>query len=133
MARTGKEKGPSIDRDRKIVKLSKMIKAKERELAFVERKLDDAKTKVSVGTLSKGDYRRIHIDLVRERKAVRGAITRLERSRLNRERRLKDRSAEKEAKEQERQERREQRAKEREMRREERARGKSGAEEGEED
>ena len=124
-------------RDRKIQKLTRMIKAKERELDLVERKMERAKKQVSDGDMSKGDYRRHHIQLSRDRKAVRGAITRLERSRLNRERKLKDRALEKQDKARERQDRREARAKERELRREERAsrkgKGSEDEDEGDED
>jgi hypothetical protein len=131
MSPTGSGKGTSDVRDRKIQKLTRMIKAKERELDLVERKMERAKSQVSDGDMSKGDYRRLHIQLSRDRKAVRGAITRLERSRLNRERRLKDKASEKEEKTRERQERREARAMERELRREERAtkKGKKGDDE----
>jgi hypothetical protein len=94
-----------------------MIHSKERELELLERKVEHAKSQVSSGEMSKGDYRRLHIDLTRDRKAVRGAITRLERSRLNRERRIRDKAALKEERERERQERREKRAREREAKR----------------
>jgi hypothetical protein len=121
MSPAGKGKAPSVVRDRKIHKLTKMIKSKERELDLVLMKMERAKHQVSDGDISKGDYRRVHIQLSRDRKAIRGAITRLERSRLNRERRLKEKVLEMEDKAKERQERREARQRDRELRREERA------------
>ena len=108
-----------IERDRKIRKLTKMIKAKEKEMEVIELKQERAKTQVSKGDISKGDYQRLSIELSRERKALRGAITRLERGRLNRERKIKERALDREQKERERQQRREQRALERERRKEE--------------
>lgn len=128
-----KEKGAGIERDRKVQKLTRMIKSKERELATIERKDDAAKEKVARTEMSKGDYQRLKTDLTRQKKAVRGAITRLERSRLNRERRLKERASEKEQRDKEREERRRERALERERRKEERtARSKGATDEKEE-
>jgi len=105
-----KEKAARTDKDRKVQKVTKMIRAKERELETVELKLERAKDQVARGELSKGDYRRIHIELGRDRKAIRSAITKFERIRLNRERRLKEKLVENEEKAKERMERREERA-----------------------
>jgi hypothetical protein len=118
MARSDKVKGPKLDRDRKIKKLTKMIKSKERELELVEVKGERARLQVSKGDMSKGDYRRLNIALTRDRKAVRGAITRLEKVRLNRERKLKEKALELEEKLKDRTERRKKRAEERERKRE---------------
>ncbi len=90
MGKSTNHKGSGIERDRKIKKLTKMIKAKEKELDVIEAKSERAKAQVAHGDMSKGDYQRHNIDLSRDRKAVRGAITRLEKSRLNRERKLKE-------------------------------------------
>jgi hypothetical protein len=121
MARSDKEKGSSIYRDRKIQKLGKMIKAKERELELVEIKIERAKGQVSKGDMSKGDYQRLHIQLSRNRKAVNAAITKLRRTRVNREHRLKEKAAQMEEREKERRERREDRALKRQLKREEKA------------
>jgi hypothetical protein len=118
MAPPGKDKTRFIEKDRKIQKLTKMIGAKERELDIVEMKADRAKGQVAAGDLSKGDYQRLNIELSRDRKAIRGAITRLERSRLKRERMLKEKEAAREEKAREREERRAERARERELKRE---------------
>lgn len=120
MARKKNVKGPKLERDRKIQKLTRMIESKERELTLVERRLEHAKDRVSKGELSKGDFQRLNIEIGRERKAVRGAITKLERSRLNRERALKERHLAKEERERKREDRRQERTEERERRREER-------------
>lgn len=121
MAKSDKDKHPHIERDRKIKKLTKMIKAKEREIELIEVKAERAKAQVAKGEISKGDYQRNNIDLARDRKAVRGAITRLEKSRLNRERKLKEEFLKKEEKAQEKAERQEKRALEKERRKEEKA------------
>ena len=112
-----KEKAARTDRDRKVQKLTKMIKAKERELDAVELKLERAKDQIARGELSKGEYQRLHIEFGRDRKAIRSAMTKIERVRLNRERRLKEKVLEKEEKEKERIERREERARLREEKR----------------
>jgi hypothetical protein len=121
MARSDKDKTVSVERDRKFKKLTKMIKAKEREMSIIEAKEERAKAQVAKGEMSKGDYRRLHVDLARDRKAVRGAITRLEKSRLNRERKLRENLVKKEEKAKEREERRMKRAAEKERRKEERS------------
>jgi hypothetical protein len=121
MARSDKEKTVSVERDRKFKKLTKMIKAKEREMGIIEAKDEKAKAQVAKGDMSKGDYRRLHVELARNRKAVRGAITRLEKSRLNRERKLREALVKKEEKAKEREERREKRAVEKERKKEEKA------------
>jgi SMC interacting uncharacterized protein involved in chromosome segregation len=110
-----------MERDGKIKKLTKMIKAKERELDLIEGKADRAKIQVAKSDMSKGDYQRLNIELARDRKAVRGAITRLEKSRLNRERKLKENQLKLEEKVRQRKERREQRVAEKERRKEEKA------------
>jgi len=127
MARSDKDKGSVMGRDRKIKKLTKMIKSKERELDVIEAKSERAKAHVSMGELSKGDYQRRNIELARDRKAVRGAITRLEKSRLNRERKLKEIQTSKEEKDQQREDRREHRALEKERRNQEKMGKKKGA------
>jgi hypothetical protein len=121
MAKSHKDKGFHVERDRKIKKLTKMIKAKDRELDLLEVKADRAKIQVSRGDMSKGDYQRLNIELARDRKAIRGAITRLEKSRLNRERKVKELLLKKEEKAQERIDRREKRALDKERRMEEKA------------
>jgi uncharacterized Zn finger protein len=127
MARHSKDKVSIIERDRKIKKLTKMIKAKEKEMDVIEAKSDKAKAQVAASVMSKGDYQRLNINLSRDRKAVRGAITRLEKSRLNRERKLKQAAADKEEKEQKRLERRKERAREKELKKEERSSKKKGS------
>jgi len=107
-----------VDRDRKIKKLTKMIRAKEKELSVIETRAEKAKAQVAGGSMSKGDYQRLNITLTRDRKAVRGAITRLEKSRLNRERKLKEKQLEKEERDKKREERRQQRALDKEQRKE---------------
>jgi hypothetical protein len=126
MAHSDKEKPASMDRDRKIKKLTKMIKAKEKEMDIIDTKDERAKAQVARGDMSKGDYRRLHVELARDRKAVRGAITRLEKSRLNRERKIREDALKKEEKAKEREERRAKRAAEKERRKEEKAAGKKG-------
>ncbi len=116
MAQSDKDKGQGIDRDRKIKKLTKMIKTKEKELSIIEAKAERAKSQVASGSMSKGDYQRLNITLTRDRKAVRGAITRLEKGRLNRERKLKEKQLDKEERDRKREERRQQRALEKEQR-----------------
>jgi len=118
MAQSDKDK-VHVDRDRKIKKLTKMIKAKEKELSIIEAKAEKAKTQVAAGSMSKGDYQRLNITLTRDRKAVRGAITRMEKGRLNRERKLKEKQLEKEERDRKREERRQQRALEKEQKKEE--------------
>ncbi|UCC94060.1 MAG: hypothetical protein JSW25_05210 [Thermoplasmata archaeon] len=132
MAKPDKDKGYAVERDRKIKKLTKMIKGKERELDVIEAKSDKAKAQVARGDMSKGDYQRLNIELARDRKAVRGAITRLEKSRLNRERKIKENQLKKEEKAKEREERREKRAEEKARKAEERAAKKAGSD-GDED
>ena len=127
MARSDKDKVSVIERDRKIKKLTKMIKSKEKELDVIEAKAERGKAQVAKGDMSKGDYQRHNIELARDRKAVRGAITRLEKSRLNRERKLKENQTAKEEKDREREDRREQRALEKERRKEEKMGKKKGA------
>ena len=127
MAQSDKDKHPHIERDRKIKKLTKMIKAKEREIDLIETKADRAKAQVAKGDLSKGDYQRHNIELARDRKAVRGAITRLEKSRLNRERKLKEDIISKEEKAKEKAERQEKRVLDKERRKEEKAAKKGGS------
>ncbi len=131
MARADKDKTSTVERDRKIKKLTKMIKSKEKELDVIEAKAERAKAQVAKGDMSKGDYQRLNIELARDRKAVRGAITRLEKSRLNRERKIRENALKKEEKAKEREERKEQRALEREQRKEERASKSKGAPEDE--
>ena len=127
MAQPHKEGSPVVERDRKIKKLTKMIRSKEREMDLIEARAERAKAQVSRGDMSKGDFQRLNIELARDRKAVRGAITRLERSRLNRERKLKENALKKEEKAKEREERRRERALERESRREERKAKREGS------
>lgn len=127
MGKSDKDKGSGIERDRKIKKLTKMIKVKEKELDVIEAKAERAKAQVSKGDMSKGDYQRRNIELSRDRKAVRGAITRLEKGRLNRERKLKENLLKKEDKEQDRAERKEKRALEREQKKEDKAAKKEGS------
>lgn len=112
MARQSMKKVSVIERDRKIKKLTKMIKAKERELDIIEAKAERAKAQVASGDISKGDYQRLNITMSRNRKAVRGAITRIEGTRLNRERKLKQVAIDKKEKEDIRKERQEERARE---------------------
>lgn len=133
MAQQHKEKASVVERDRKIKKLTKMIRSKEREMELIETRTERAKAQVARGDMSKGDYQRLNIELARDRKAVRGAITRLEKSRLNRERKLKETALRKEERAKEREERKRERALERERRREERKakRGASPDDEGE--
>lgn len=132
MVKSDKDRSAHIERDRKIKKLTKMIKAKEREMDLIEAKADKAKAQVAGGGMSKGDYQRLNIELARDRKAVRGAITRLEKSRLNRERKLKEDHLKKEEKAQSRAERQEKRAMERQRRKEEKAAKVTGSEDGDE-
>jgi len=127
MAQSDKDKSHHIERDRKIKKLTKMIKAKEREIDLIEAKADRAKAQVAKGEMSKGDYQRHNIDLARDRKAVRGAITRLEKSRLNRERKMKEDHVKKEEKAQDKADRLEKRALEKERRKEEKVANKDGS------
>ncbi len=112
------DKAKIVEKDKKIKKLNRMILAKERELDKVELKSDIAKAQVAKGAMSKGEYQRLKTGLSRDRKAIRGAITRIERTRLNRERSLKEKAREKEEKAQERQERREEKAREKALRKE---------------
>jgi hypothetical protein len=112
-----KEKAARTDKDRKVQKLTKMIKSKERELELVELKLERAKEQVAKGEVSKGDFQRLHIEIGRDRKAIRSAMTKMERIRLNRERHLKEKLIEKEEKDKERVEHREERARIREEKR----------------
>jgi hypothetical protein len=132
MTKSDKDRSAHIDRDRKIKKLTKMIKAKEREMDLIEAKADKAKAQVARGDMSKGDYQRLNIELARERKAVRGAITRYERGRLNRERKLKDDQLKKEEKAKERAERQEKRALEKQRRKDEKASKGTGSDDEEE-
>ena len=127
MARSDKDKVYVIERDRKIKKLTKMIKSKEKDLDVIEAKAERGKAQVAKGDISKGDYQRHNIELARDRKAVRGAITRLEKSRLNRDRKLKEIQTTKEEKDRDREDRREHRALEKERRKEEKTGKNKGA------
>ncbi len=115
------DKTKIIEKDKKIKKMNRMILAKERELDKVELKSDIAKAQVAKGEMSKGEYQRMKTGLSRDRKAIRGAITRIERTRLSRERQLKEKAAEKEEKARERHERREEKAREKALRKEARS------------
>ncbi len=121
MPPSGKDKSRIIEKDRKIHKITKMIKAKERELDIVEMKAEKARGQVAAGDLSKGDYQRMKVELGRDRKSIRGTITRLERSRLKRERLLKEKETAKEEKAREREERRAEKAREKELKKEAKA------------
>ncbi len=113
-----KDKAKIIEKDKKIKRLNRMILAKERELDKVELKNEHAKAQVAKGEMSKGEYQRFKTGLSRDRKSIRGAITKYERTRLNRERSLKEKALEKEEKARERQERREEKAREKALKKE---------------
>lgn len=125
----GKEAYVLIERDRKIAKLTRMIKGKERDVELLDRRLAVAKGRVASGDMSKGEFQRLNIEITRRRKGVRSTVTKLERQRLNRERALKEKAEERAQK----QEEREQRRKEREQRRQARLQEKQGAKEGEDE
>ncbi len=112
----GKEAYALIERDRKIAKLTRMIKGKERDAELLDRRLAVARGRVAGGEMSKGEFQRLNIEITRRRKGVRSTVTKLERQRLNRERALKEKAEERAEKEEE----RERRRKEREERRQER-------------
>jgi len=120
MASPVSDAGAIIERDKKIQKLGKMMQSKERDLDLLGRRLEIARNRVASGEISKGEFQRLHIEINRKRKGLRGTITRYERQRLNRERALKEKQEEKEEKQKE----REQRRKEKEERRLERRREK---------
>ena len=90
----GKEAYALIERDRKIAKLTRMIKGKERDVELLDRRLAVAKGRVASGDISKGEFQRFNIDITRRRKGVRSTVTKLERQRLNRERALKEKAEE---------------------------------------
>ncbi len=125
MSISEKDKTKFIEKDKKIKKLNRMILAKERELDKVELKLEKAKQQVARGDISKGDYQRLKTEFSRDRRTIRGAITRTERTRLNRERSLKEKAIEKEEKAQERQERREEKAREKALKKQAKSASKS--------
>jgi hypothetical protein len=112
----GKEAYALIERDRKIAKLTRMIKGKERDVELLDRRLAVAKGRVASGDISKGEFQRFNIDITRRRKGVRSTVTKLERQRLNRERALKEKAEERAEKEEEREERRKERAEKKESR-----------------
>jgi len=109
----GKEAYALIERDRKIAKLTRMIKGKERDVELLDRRLAVARGRVAGGEMSKGEFQRLNIEITRRRKGVRSTVTKLERGRLNRERALKEKAEQRAEK----QEEREQRRKDREERR----------------
>lgn len=118
MARAAKDMGALVERDKKFQKLTKMIKAREKDVEMLDRRMAAAKDKAARGDISKGEFQRQNIELMRRRKGLRGTITRLERSRLNRERMLKEKQREREEKEQEKEQRRLEREELRKQRRE---------------
>lgn len=130
MSLSEKDKTKIIEKDKKIKRLNRMILAKERELDKVELKNEHAKAQVARGDMSKGEYQRFKTGLSRDRKSIRGAITKYERTRLNRERRLKEKAVEKEEKALERKERREEKAREKALKKEEKAASKSDDDKG---
>ena len=109
----GTEAYALIERDRKIAKLTRMIKGKERDVELLDRRLAVARGRVAGGEMSKGEFQRLNIEITRRRKGVRSTVTKLERGRLNRERALKEKAEQRAEK----QEEREQRRKDREERR----------------
>jgi hypothetical protein len=111
MAKSERSKiaGSLIERDRKVQKLTRMIKGKERDVELLDRRLAVAKARVANGETNKGEFQRLNIDIMRRRKGVRSTITKLERQRLNRERALKEKAEEKEEKLEEKEERRKER------------------------
>ena len=109
----GKEAYALIEHDRKIAKLTRMIKGKERDVELLDRRLAVARGRVASGDMNKGEFQRLNIDITRRRKGVRSTVTKLERQRLNRERALKEKAEQRAEK----QEEREQRRKDREERR----------------
>ncbi len=124
MARAERDVGALTERDKKFQKLTKMIKAREKDVEMLDRRMAAAREKAGRGDISKGEFQRQNIELMRRRKGLRGTITRLERSRLNRERMLKDKQREREEKESEKEQRRIEREERRKERREERGKQK---------
>ena len=121
-----KEAYALIERDRKIAKLTRMIKGKERNVELLNRRLEVARGRVAGGEMSKGEFQRLNIEITRRRKGVRSTVTKLERQRLNRERAIKEKAEENAEKDEE----REQRRKEREERKQARLAEKQEAKKG---
>ena len=125
----GKEAYALIERDRKIAKLTRMIKGKERDVELLERRLAVARGRVASGDMSKGEFQRLNIDITRRRKGVRSTVTKLERGRLNRERALKEKAEQRAEKQEEREQRRKDREERRQARLLEKQEGKKGDDE----
>ncbi len=85
----------------KIKKTNKMIDKCHRELKLIEDKIEVNRQKCEAGEITKGDFKNRKTKFLTDARLIRGKIRRLEKIRLNQERKVKELATRKEEKKKE--------------------------------
>ncbi|MEM2976681.1 MAG: hypothetical protein QXW06_03385, partial [Thermoplasmata archaeon] len=108
--------------ERKIRKLTEMIEEAKKEVLELEGRLERAKKRCDEGEITKADFSKARMELSNRIRGQRSRIVRLEKARLNLERKMREEAEEKEAEARKREELRAERRREREKERRRRLR-----------